>query len=192
MGHTIIFRIGHGFHTKAATDIGVGHPHLFGGQPKHFYQTGFLVPDPLTVDRKMQPLAIPFSKTAARLKRVNDHPVVVNAQLDVMGRPSKRHLSGRLLAEAPVKRQIVRRFSVHGVPPRIEIQMHRQRVIVDQNSLGGIPGLIYTVRDHHRDRFTDKPNPTLGQQRPHRSGAFGAIQIGHRCRSHIKRHPRSL
>ena len=60
----------------------------------------------------MQPLAVPLGKTTARLKRIDDHPIVIDTQAHPMHRLRKSPLGRLLGSKAPVKGPVLGRFGV--------------------------------------------------------------------------------
>ena len=119
------FGIIHSFHSKTAADIRVRHPHLLWGKFQHFRQTRFGRPHALTIDRNVQPIFFPFGKTAARLDRGYDNPIIRNIQSDAMRRRFKHCLGGGLITHTPVKSDIIWRLFMQRLATGLQCQMNR-------------------------------------------------------------------
>ena len=149
-------------------------------------------PDALPTIGEMQTALAPIGKTAARLHRIDDDPVVVHLQRHTMGRRGKGRFGFGLIPKTPVKGAIVRRLRMQGCATRSEIGLGWQIVNLQLDHLRGISGLCRCLGNHDRHRLADITHLVAGKDRTFRRRSIAAVAVLDQRAIHSNPKPCSL
>ena len=133
------------------------------------------------VERPAAGSEIVVSDSGACLHRGDDDAIVDHAQLRHVRGLGEERVGGGLLADVPVKHEVVRRIRpdqwgarVHGV---VEIGDGGFHVVVDHDGLGGIAPGLDAVGDDESNGIADMAHGAVGQNGVGRAGLGGAVTV---------------
>ena len=127
----------------------------------------------VAVERKLAVGLVVVGDRAAGLHRHRRQPLRLEGPADHPVRRGERRVDvpeGLPVEGHRVAGQVVEQGRAHRVEGRLVGGDRGQRLVADVHQLGPVLSEVARLRDHHRDRVTDVPDPVGGQRVEHRGG----------------------